>query len=130
VVNIWRKIFIILGSYWICRRGSVGGPVTRLWGERSGVQGVRNFSLLISVQTVSRTHPASFWTFTGGVFAGYIGGSVNLTTHLSLVPILRMRGVISLLPLHTFMTWAGKDFTFISSKTTDLHQDSLSHKIS
>lgn len=42
-----------------------------------------------------------------------------------------MRGVISLLPLYTFMAWEGKNYNFISSKTTDLHlQDSLSHRIS
>jgi hypothetical protein len=46
---------------------------------------------------------------------------VKLTTHLHVVPTLRMRGAIPLLPQYVFMSWyfvKGRDkfnFTFTSS---------------
>lgn len=40
-------------------------------------------------------HPASYWMGTGG----------KATTHFPLLPRLRVRGAISLLPLYAFMAW-------------------------
>jgi hypothetical protein len=43
---------------------------------------------------------------------------VKLTTHLHLVPRLRMGGVIPQLPIYGFMAWRGKNF-----KLTARYQD-------
>jgi len=43
---------------------------------------------------------------------------VKLTTHLHLVPRLRMRGAVPLQSLHTFMVWDGENFTFLYAQTS------------
>jgi hypothetical protein len=56
----------------------------------------RIFSLCHRVQSDSGAHAGSYPMGTGGFFPGSkaAGGGVKLTTHLQLVPRLRMRGAI------------------------------------
>lgn len=65
--------------------------------EESGFNswGVRDFCLPHSLQTGSRTHPASSPVDTWG---SYPGGKVTEAVHLQLVPMLNMSGAISLSP--------------------------------
>ena len=70
-------------------------------GERSGVRlptGSRGFSLHQNVQTGSRAHEAFHLRGTERFFSHRgIGWDVKVTTHLHLVPRLRMGGVMPLL---------------------------------
>ena len=54
------------------------------------------------------TQPSIHW-----VPSSLPGRSVTLTTHLHLVPRLRMNGVIPLRRLYAFMVWRGKTVPFI-----------------
>jgi hypothetical protein len=76
-------------------------------GWRTGVRfptGVGIFSLRHRIQTRSGTHPASYPMGTGGLFPRVQSGrGVKLTTHLHLVPRLRMREAIPPLPSYVFV---------------------------
>jgi len=60
-----------------------------------------------TVPTGSGTHTASHSMDTGVHSWGQRGCGMRMTTHLYLVPRLRIRGLVPLLPLHTFMMWSG-----------------------
>jgi hypothetical protein len=62
--------------------------------------GARDFSLFHNAQTGSGAHPASYVMDTGGKG----GRDVKLTTHLHLVPRLRMVELY-LHPPYIFMAW-------------------------
>jgi len=60
----------------------------------------KTFSLLQDMQTGSGAHPASYSMGTKKVLShGPCNRGVKLTTHLHLVPRLRIGGAISILPL-------------------------------
>jgi hypothetical protein len=61
----------------------------------------RVYNLDDRIQTGSGVHPASYAMGTGGSFRG-----VKLTTHLHIMPRLRMRGAIPPLPQYVFMALA------------------------
>ena len=75
--------------------------MTRQRGGRSGVRlptGSRGFSLHQNVQSDSRVHEAFHLKGTQRLFSRRgIGRGVKVTTHLHLVPRLRMNGVLPLL---------------------------------
>ena len=57
----------------------------------------------------------------GALSRGESSRGVKLTTHLYLVPRLRMRGAIPLLPQYAFIAWTGKTvlFTCVGGKMLD-----------
>ena len=65
--------------------------------------GASDSSFLQNVQTASGAHPALYSMGSGVLSRGYSGRGVKLTTHLHLVPRLRMSGAIPLIPLYAFM---------------------------
>ena len=67
--------------------------------------GAKDFPLLQNVQTSSRAHPTFCWMGNGVLSQGWRGRGVKLTPHLYLVPRLRMRGALLLLPLCVFIAW-------------------------
>jgi hypothetical protein len=96
------QILPVLGIW-----NSIVSIVNRLHAGRSRVRilaGVRDFCLLQNVQTSPGAHPVFFFNGYRG-FHGYSGWGVKLTTHLHLVPRLRMIGAMPLLPLYAFMVW-------------------------
>ena len=102
-------------------RSSVFGIVTRQRASRSGFRipvGIRDFlSSRRSREVLGRTQPL---IQQGPWFChGSKGSGVNLVTQLYLVMRLRIRGVILLLPLYTFMSWTGKNFTFLCQWRVD-----------
>jgi hypothetical protein len=61
----------------------------------------------------SPQHPDSFWGPHSPLFNGYQGSFLDVkqpgqTTHLHLVPRLRMGGAITLLSLYAFKAWTGR----------------------
>jgi hypothetical protein len=67
--------------------------------------GAGNFSLH-RVQTGSVVHPASYPMGFKSSFPGdKAAGGMKLTTHLHLVPMSRMHGVVPTLPRYIFMAW-------------------------
>jgi hypothetical protein len=88
-----------------CSRSSSVSIVIMLRVRQPGLDSrqKRGTSLHHRVQTGSGAHPASYPTGTGGSFPGVKRRGVKLTTHLHLVPRLRMRGDIYPLPLYIFM---------------------------
>jgi hypothetical protein len=56
----------------------------------------------------SGAYPASF-----SMGARVHGHSVKLTTHLPLVPRLRMSGAVPLLLIYAFIAWTGKIYLFV-----------------
>ena len=76
----------------------------------------KSLSVLQNVHTGSGAHPASYSMITGALFGGgWNCRSLKLTTHLHLVPRLRMSGAIPLLPLYAFVAWTGKALPFYLS---------------
>jgi hypothetical protein len=68
--------------------------------------GAGDFPLRHRDQTHLGAHPASYPVGTGGVHSpGQSGRGVKLTTHLHLVPSLRMSGAITPLPQYDFVAW-------------------------
>ena len=59
-----------------------------------------------TVQNGSGAHPASYSMITRVLSLGWRSQRVKLTTHLHLVPRVRMNGGTLLLPLYAFMPWA------------------------
>ena len=112
-VAVVTAIWIRLNIEW-CRDGSVG-IVTTVRAGRSAVRlltRARGFSLQLSEQTVSQSHPASC-----SLCTGWSGNIVNLTV----VARLRMSGVILLLHPYAFVVLTGTSstFTFTSIFTFD-----------
>jgi hypothetical protein len=70
------------------------------------------FYFIQNIRTGSGAHPASHSRGKGVLFWRYSDRSVQLTTHLNLVPKLRMSGVTLPLPLHAFIGRTEKIFTF------------------
>jgi hypothetical protein len=86
--SIQKQFFILSSS-----RDSSVGIVTRLWAGRPGLDSrqERNCSLVHNIQTGSEAHPASYPMDMGRSFpGGKADGREKLTTHLHLVPRLRM----------------------------------------
>ena len=81
--------------------------MTRLWAGQSGVRTqaeVRDFSLIQKVQISCEAHSASCSMVTGVLMPlGLSGRGVMLTTHLHVVPMLGMKGTLSLLLLCAFL---------------------------
>jgi hypothetical protein len=67
----------------------------------------RDVSLLLNVQTISVAHPDSSCSPRGGKRVR----DLKLTTHLNLVPMLRISGAMPLLS-HCFYVVHGDNFTF------------------
>jgi hypothetical protein len=63
----------------------------------------RDFLFSKTVQTVYEAHPVSQTVGSGVICRGRIGLGVRLTTHLHLVPRLRMTAIIPPFPLHSFL---------------------------
>ena len=85
--------------------------VTRLRAGRSGVRipaQTTDLSHLHMVQTNSGVHSASYSIRNGVVSRGQSSQGVKLTTHFRLVPRLRMRGAIPVLPLYALTLWTAK----------------------
>jgi len=85
--------------------------------------GEKYFSFQKSVQTDSRAHPLSYSANNGGSYSGrFRGRGVKLTTHIHLVPKLRMSTAIRLLS-HT-SSFVYRDFNFmICIKNNEKHQN-------
>jgi hypothetical protein len=64
-----------------------------------------NFSLLQNLQTDSGAQPAAYLMSIGFLSRNQTDRDIKLTTHLHLVPRLRISGAMPLLPLYTFMAW-------------------------
>ena len=89
--------------------------VTRLRAGRSGVRipaQTTDLSHLHMVQTNSGVHSASYSIRNGVVSRGQSSQGVKLTTHFRLVPRLRMRGAIPVLPLYALTLWTAKTWPF------------------
>ena len=68
----------------------------------------------LSSQKISWAHPTSYSMGTGFLSQVKAAGGVNLTTHLHLVPRLRMGGAMHLFPLYVPVTWTRTTFfTFV-----------------
>jgi hypothetical protein len=74
---------------------------------------IKDFSLFRNVQTRSVAQTGCYLIGTGEFPGGLGGRGVKLTTHIRLVPRLRMSGVIYLLPLCVYDV-DRDDFTFYS----------------
>ena len=81
----------------------MGDKATKLWAGRSGGSKLRNIKKILlfpkrSKPALGTTQPPVqlVWEFFFGIKSSRI---VKLTTHLHLVPRLKMGGIISLLPL-------------------------------
>jgi hypothetical protein len=65
-----------------------------------------------------------------GFFSGGISGwDVKLTTHICVVPRLRMSGGAPLLPLYTFTAWRGKTLPFTVPTNDGTERWASSHEI-
>jgi hypothetical protein len=71
-------------------------------------------SVFQNIQTGSGAHPASCSMGTGFFPGGEAAVGVMLTSHLQLVPRLRMNGAIPLLPLYAFMAWTGEELPLLT----------------
>jgi hypothetical protein len=81
---------------------------TRLHVERSGIRipvGARNCSPKLSGRLRG---PRSLLFYAFGVISRLCNGRGVKTTHIHLLPGLKMSGDIPLLPLYTFIAWTGK----------------------
>jgi hypothetical protein len=84
--------------------------------------GTKNFSSSLCVQTGSEAHPASCTMGTGGPFVGAKHGRrVTLTTHLHLVPRLKMRRSYTPLPASATMACSGTALIFFFCRECGLH---------
>jgi hypothetical protein len=90
--------------------GSSVNIESRLWTGRPGFDSPQgqwcDYFLFTTASrpAVGRTQPSIQWDRT--VFpSGWRGRSVKLSTHLDLMPRLRMRGAIPPLPQYVFMAW-------------------------
>ena len=68
--------------------------------------GAGDSAFLQNIQTGSGAHSTSYSVGTGVISCWYIGCSVKLTTHLHLVPRLKMSGSIPSTSLYAFKAWA------------------------
>ena len=84
------------------------------WTARgSNPVGERDISLLQIIQTGSGAHLAFCSMGTGFLPRGQSRRGGRLTTHIHLVPRLRMSGAVPLLPLYAFMAWTGKTLIYL-----------------
>ena len=94
---------------------SVVGTEIMLRAGRSGVRiqvRANGFPLLRNVHSDSGAHPSSYSLGAGDLSRGQCGRAVKLTTHLHLVPRLKISGVVQLLPPDAFMALTVKALRF------------------
>jgi len=69
--------------------------------------------LILGPDVCYRRSPSWFCLITSSLLLSMYGvRDVNLTTHVHLVPRLRMSGALPLLPIQAFKTWTGQTLPF------------------
>jgi hypothetical protein len=96
VVVFWIVIL------WLRSRDVVVGVVTGLRAGRSGFESRRGQEVFSKMSRLTLGRPASYSLGTDYFTGGIAAGGVTLTTHLHLVPRVRLSGVMSLLRLCAF----------------------------
>ena len=116
--RIWASFLCLISSpstgwgSWDC----VVGVVTRLqagWPVVWIPAGVRDFSVLRTIHVDSGAYHASYSASIRVLSWGQSNWSMTLTTHLDLVPRLRMTVVVPLLHLFAYMSRAGGQFVLV-----------------
>jgi hypothetical protein len=103
----WNAISVKSFFFLFVERDSILGKVTRLQdGQQKNCCSIpgrgKIISLIQSVHTGSGTHLASYWIRIGGPFPrGRIGRDVKLTSHLHIMPNLRMSEIIRGASVHS-----------------------------
>jgi hypothetical protein len=105
-MNLCTVIWHYVISFEVGRDSSVS-IVTRLWTRRGGVDDVIFFYSLPRSDRFWESPKPLYSGYRGALAPGSSGRGVKLTTHLHLIPRLRIRGDITPLPRYVLMALRG-----------------------
>ena len=105
-ITFW-EVYNTCGGSW----GIVVGTVSSIWAESTQYRipaCVKTFIFIRGFRTGSAAHALSHSVGTRFLSLQQSGQNVNLTSHLHLVPRLRMSRTVNLLPLYALESWTGR----------------------
>ena len=108
-----KTYFALQNCPWARAPKKVRQPWTGLWAGRCGVR-IPSLTRDLSILQTRQTHPASCSAGTGASFSRVKGRIMKLTTHLYLVPRLRISGAIPLPPIYALMPCTGTHVLSVS----------------